>query len=749
MSDVESWVTPAAGNLKVPPDGYPENMDKSGINDSSREVMAAVLRFYQNAEWLDLSRDPATGDPLTVQKQSANVVRIVGADLTAFYTSPRRVRMTGGAPDPVYAHVVSSVLTGSDTDITVSLYEGHSEVPPGMTAIRAHIAGSVASGGFATTTTVPYLVPLGTDAAAINSAIVALAAGGVGIVWLNEDTYTIDATITMAAGITLQGQGADRTKLNVAANVHAITIPSLVDNVLIRDLTIDGDSASRSGPDFDGIHMPGHSVDVRVRDCAIFDVARDGIHSTYLTAVDPPERHFLSGLRIDTVGRDGIRYEDTDSLATKGPEISDCVIQSVGQDATVNIARGIYIEGIAHISNVAVRNLDANSPDVPRGIEFGVKVGAEPIDKAGRRSGVTGCVIRGVGDSALGIVLGGHQVTVAGCSVHLNGVNARAYLIDGTSGALPADENVITGCVADEAGTGVLLTVDAYRNRVIGCVLTDCGVGIDNLGVDNAIQGNTIHNPTNQGIDSTGAEAAIVGNHVVDSGDDSIRVNAGGDKTAVSGNVVRGSGVKGIEINADTCHIIANSVQDSVGVGIEIAAAANAAKLDANILDGNSSDDVLNNGTAMANFGRPRRRHGLNPQFVKTSGETTEVIITNWNNIPLDTIDGNGTRLFRISVAAYVTTTLGTSQLTLRLRMGPLGTIGDPVVLTFATIASTTPGVSYQLGPHEIFLTPAAGDKMTMTAQRGSIHDYIVNDDVLGGDQTYLLYEFICDQDYT
>ena len=48
MTDVSTWSPLAGGNTIVSPDGFPEGMLPSGVNDSSREVMAAVRRFYDD-----------------------------------------------------------------------------------------------------------------------------------------------------------------------------------------------------------------------------------------------------------------------------------------------------------------------------------------------------------------------------------------------------------------------------------------------------------------------------------------------------------------------------------------------------------------------------------------------------------------------------------------------------------------------------------------------------------------------------
>ena len=45
MSEVYDWDNTAANNNDAPPDGFPENMDYSDVNDAAREVMAAVARW--------------------------------------------------------------------------------------------------------------------------------------------------------------------------------------------------------------------------------------------------------------------------------------------------------------------------------------------------------------------------------------------------------------------------------------------------------------------------------------------------------------------------------------------------------------------------------------------------------------------------------------------------------------------------------------------------------------------------------
>lgn len=48
MADINAWNTAAASNNSAPPDGWPEGMQYSQVNNSARENMAVVARFYRD-----------------------------------------------------------------------------------------------------------------------------------------------------------------------------------------------------------------------------------------------------------------------------------------------------------------------------------------------------------------------------------------------------------------------------------------------------------------------------------------------------------------------------------------------------------------------------------------------------------------------------------------------------------------------------------------------------------------------------
>ena len=113
MSEIYSWSASAGGNTSAPPDGAPEGMLRPTVNDVMREMMASLRRWYQILDW---SR-PHGGAVTT--RDSAQVVRVAGADYTGFFTAGRRIQVSGGGTRE--GVVVSSTFSAGDTLVTVRL----------------------------------------------------------------------------------------------------------------------------------------------------------------------------------------------------------------------------------------------------------------------------------------------------------------------------------------------------------------------------------------------------------------------------------------------------------------------------------------------------------------------------------------------------------------------------------------------------------------------------------------------------
>lgn len=109
MSNISSWTTSAASNNASPPDGAPEGMQPSAVNDVIRENMGAVRRWYVDAEWIN------HGDALVRQTNNSF---LVSRTATEVYTAGRRIKLYDSTT--IYGSVIASSASGANTLVTVS-----------------------------------------------------------------------------------------------------------------------------------------------------------------------------------------------------------------------------------------------------------------------------------------------------------------------------------------------------------------------------------------------------------------------------------------------------------------------------------------------------------------------------------------------------------------------------------------------------------------------------------------------------
>jgi len=111
MAAISTWSTTAASNNSAPPDGAPEGMAPSGVNNVMRENMAQVRDFYNTLEWRDW------GHTITY---ASGTTFTTGAslDTTGIYVADRRVRAVGSSTGTIYGTVSSSTGT-NPTTVTV------------------------------------------------------------------------------------------------------------------------------------------------------------------------------------------------------------------------------------------------------------------------------------------------------------------------------------------------------------------------------------------------------------------------------------------------------------------------------------------------------------------------------------------------------------------------------------------------------------------------------------------------------
>jgi len=114
MSNIKFWSTAAASNNASPPDGAPEGWAPADVNNTIREGMGAVRRWYEDAQWTDFDH--------SVSQVSATSFKVVG-DVTSLYTAGRRLR-PDDAGSFLYGDVATATYAAPDTLVTVNLDSG-------------------------------------------------------------------------------------------------------------------------------------------------------------------------------------------------------------------------------------------------------------------------------------------------------------------------------------------------------------------------------------------------------------------------------------------------------------------------------------------------------------------------------------------------------------------------------------------------------------------------------------------------
>jgi hypothetical protein len=117
MSEIKEWSTTASQNNAVAPDGFPEGMAPSDVNNAAREVMAAVRTYYDDAEWRDWGHTITYGSATTFTTAAGD------GDTTSIYHDGRRVKADGTTTGTIYG-TITNQSHSSQTTVTVSWDSG-------------------------------------------------------------------------------------------------------------------------------------------------------------------------------------------------------------------------------------------------------------------------------------------------------------------------------------------------------------------------------------------------------------------------------------------------------------------------------------------------------------------------------------------------------------------------------------------------------------------------------------------------
>lgn len=110
MTDkISNYSTTPGSNNAASPDGWPEGMAPSGLNNSDREFAARVREWYEDPAWIDY------GD--TIVSSTSTTVSISG-DVTGQYIVGRAIR--AGQSESYVGYVTAAAYSAPNTSITAS-----------------------------------------------------------------------------------------------------------------------------------------------------------------------------------------------------------------------------------------------------------------------------------------------------------------------------------------------------------------------------------------------------------------------------------------------------------------------------------------------------------------------------------------------------------------------------------------------------------------------------------------------------
>ena len=120
MSKVNTWSTTAASNNTASPDGWPEGMPPSGVNNSAREMMAQIRDVWNDKEWFQLGSGTGTQ---TVTRASTTSVTIA-ANVSTTYHVGRRIKLYGANGGTIYGKIATSSYSAPNTTISFTFDSG-------------------------------------------------------------------------------------------------------------------------------------------------------------------------------------------------------------------------------------------------------------------------------------------------------------------------------------------------------------------------------------------------------------------------------------------------------------------------------------------------------------------------------------------------------------------------------------------------------------------------------------------------
>lgn len=394
---------------------------------------------------------------------------------------------------------------------------------------KPQITKMVAASDALTTAGADYICTGADDQDQINSAIAAVASIG-GLVLLSEGTFEIEDSILLESNVILMGSGRytvlhvpDGTLASFGVIENADQNATGNSRITIRDLTIDGNSASALGTN-DGI--------------AFYNV----------------DRFAITCVEIRDVTRDAISLNAGGGLDCSNGKISRCILDTPTQYGIAGTCDTLQIVGNQILTADRGVNLSGGGPYAVSGneidacVSYGIVVyrangsiiGGNPINGAATCHAIN--VYGDVGDEVLYCTISGNPID--GCLYGIELANIKFSSIGGNIIVLATNGYGI----AVTTGTGLSIG----GNHILGTT-GSVGISLDTV-VDSTISANRATSHGTDGIKLTACERnALVANFADSNTSDGIELTANDDWNVVVGNYCRDNTGWGITIANANC----------------------------------------------------------------------------------------------------------------------------------------------------------------------------------------------------
>lgn len=243
MSNIRNWSTSPGSNNSAPPNGAPEGMAPSAVNNTMRQQMADHRTQWQDAEWMDWGDAPSYASATTFK---------IDSDVTSRYQVGRRLKLYDAST--LYALITASSYSSPDTTVTISLDSGSTSAS--LTSVAIAILSP-------TNTSIPSIENLQvTGTATISGAAVFKTSANIPDLSASDNADTTKK-------LTIDTSGATTAKTATVVSSHTddrtITLPDATDTLVgkattdtFTNKTLDGDNNTVSNLPYDVAFVAGY-----------------------------------------------------------------------------------------------------------------------------------------------------------------------------------------------------------------------------------------------------------------------------------------------------------------------------------------------------------------------------------------------------------------------------------------------------------------------------------------------------------